>query len=82
MKTRKSIINSLEDQLAFSRENYEAVTKQFEHGLSNSVDVVDANTLLVTSHRQLSDARYSYRLAELKLERTKGSFLDSIVVDE
>ncbi len=82
LKTKNSIIESLEDQLVFSRENYEAVTKQFEHGLSNSVDVMDANTLLVTSQRQLSDARYSYRLAELKLERTKGSFLDSIVVDK
>ncbi|MFC1896041.1 TolC family protein [Thermodesulfobacteriota bacterium] len=80
--TKKSIITSLEDQLAFSRENYEAVTKQFEHGLSNSVDVMDANTLLVTSQRQLSEARYSYRLAALKLERTKGSFLNAVLLDE
>jgi outer membrane protein len=82
MKTQKSIIKSLEDQLAFSNENYMAVTKQFEHGLSNSVDVMDAITLLVTSQRQLSGARYNLSLSELKLERTKGSFLDTILVNE
>ncbi len=82
LKTQQSTIQSRQDQLVFSRENYEAVAKQFEHGLSNSVDIMDANTLLVTSERTLSDARYGCRLAALKLERTKGSFLGSILSDE
>jgi len=82
LKTKQSMIQSRQDQLAFSRANYDAVKKQFEHGLSNSVDVMDANTLLVTSERQLSDAQYGYRLAVLKLERTKGAFLNRVVPGE
>lgn len=79
LNTHKSVIKSLRDQLDFSRENYNAVTKQFRHGLANSVDVMDANTLLVTSQMQLLESRYDHQLAVLKLERARGIFLKTIV---
>lgn len=63
---RFKILKSLEDQLTFARDNYNATSKQFEFGLANSIDVVDANTLLVTSERQLAD---------LRLKRATGTLL-------
>ncbi len=77
--THQSVIKSLTDQLEFSRENYNAVSKQFRHGLANSVDVMDANTLLVTSQKQLSESRYDYQLSVLKLERARGIFLQGVM---
>lgn len=81
LKTQTGILKSLEDQLTFARDNYNAVSKQFEFGLANSIDVMDANTLLVTSERQLTDARYNYQLSILKLKRATGT-LFKIVVNE
>ncbi len=71
----KSMLGALKDQVTFARANYDAVLKQFEYGTANSVDIMDANTLLVTAERQLSDADYTYRLAILRLNRSQGVFL-------
>lgn len=75
LSTRQSTLTALEDQLRFARENYTAVERQFKYGLANSVDVVDANTLLTTAERQLADARLSLQLSRLELERATGTFL-------
>jgi outer membrane protein len=75
LSTRKSTLAALEEQLRFAMENYTAVERQFNYGLANSVDVVDANTLLTTAERQLADARLSLALSRLELERATGSFL-------
>lgn len=75
LSTRQSTLTALEDQLRFARENYTAVERQFKFGLANSVDVVDANTLLTTAERQLADARLSLQLSRLELERATGTFL-------
>lgn len=74
----KSVLGALKDQTAYARSNYEAVLKQFKYGVANSVDIMDANTLLVTAERQLSDAGYTYQLAILKLNRSQGVFLSSL----
>ena len=76
--TLKSMLSSLEEQLKFSQENYMAVTEQFAIGMSNSIDVMDANTLLVKAEREFSDARFRYLLAELNLLRAKGSFMNHV----
>ncbi len=77
--TQYSILKSLQDQTTFARDNFNAVTKQFEYGLANSIDVMDANTLLVTSERQLSEAKYNYQLSLLKLKRATGTLLKEIL---
>ena len=74
----KSVLGALEDQTAYARSNYEAVLKQFQYGVANSVDIMDANTLLVTAERQFSDAGYTYQLAILKLKCSQGVFLSSL----
>jgi outer membrane protein len=75
LSTRKSTLTALEKQLRFALENYKAVERQFKYGLANSVDVVDANTLLTTAERQLADARLSLAFSRLELERATGNFL-------
>ncbi len=79
LKTQAGILKSLEDQLVFARDNHNAVSKQFEFGLANSIDVMDANTLLVTSEKQLTDAKYNYQLSILRLKRAAGTLLKEAV---
>ncbi len=78
VKTQAGILKSLEDQLTFAKDNYNAVSKQFEYGLANSLDVMDANTLLVTSERQLSDAKYNHQLSLVKLKKATGTLLKTV----
>lgn len=76
--TQQGILKSLTDQVSFARENYAAVSRQFEFGLANSLDVFDANDLLVSAERQLSSAWYNYFVAIIKMQRSTGSFLKTI----
>lgn len=70
--TLKSVLKSLEDQLTFARDNFNSINKQFEFGLANSIDVMDANTLLITAERQLSDAIYSFQATKTRLKKATG----------
>ena len=73
--TLLSLLASLQDQLTFARENFEAVTSQFRFGMANSVDVMDANTLLLTSERKLSEVLYDIQFAQIKMDYVSGVFL-------
>jgi outer membrane protein len=74
-KTAKSTLKTLEDELKFARENFDAVTMQFEYGLADSVSMMDADTLLVSAQRKLSEAEYAYILSTLDLIRIKGDLI-------
>jgi outer membrane protein len=76
--TQQNILKSLGAKFQFARENFYAVEKQFKYGLASSLDVMDANTLLVTSQEELSNARYSLKLAILELKRAQGTFLSEM----
>lgn len=78
-QTQKGVLKSLKDQLIFARDNYNSVSRQYEFGLADSIDVIDANTLLLTAERQVTDAGYSYQLSILRLQRTTGVFLKTTV---
>ncbi len=79
VKTQRGITEKFEAQVIYAQDNYNAVSKQFEFGLVNSIDVMDANTLLVTAERQLADARYNYQLSILRLKRVTGTLLKSVI---
>lgn len=70
--TLNGILKSLENQLAFAKDNFNSVNKQFQFGLANSIDVMDANTLLITAERQLSDAIYNLQVAKIRLKKAVG----------
>lgn len=77
--TQIGTLKSLEDQLVFARDNFNAVTRQFEHGLAHSIDVMDANTLLVTAQRQLADVVCNYQLSIARLKRATGTLLQFVM---
>jgi outer membrane protein len=75
--TQKGVLAFLEDQLSFAKDNYRAITKQFEFGLSESIEVMDANTLFVSAERKLADAIYSYQLSLLIMQKVTGTLLNN-----
>ena len=77
-QTQKSVIKSFDSQLRYAKENYDASIQMSAYGMANSVDIIDANTLLVTSQWQLAEARYNLQLAILRMERSTGIFLSTI----
>lgn len=79
LKTQEGILESLRDQVTFAQDNYNTVSKQFEFGLVNSIDVMDANTLLVEAERDFFRAQYNYQLAIVRLKRATGTLLKAVV---
>jgi outer membrane protein len=77
--TQKGLLQSLTVQYAFARENYNAVSKQFEYGLASSLDVLDANTALLDAERQLANVIYLYQFSALRLKRATGVLLNGIL---
>jgi len=78
--TQKGTLLFLNDQMVFARDNYRAVARQFEFGLSSSLDVLDANTLLVSAERKVASAIYNYQLALLRMEKATGTLLMAVGV--
>jgi len=69
------LTKQLRARVEYAANNYKAVSKQFEYGLANSIDVMDANTLLVNTERELANAQYDYQLAVLKVRRSTETLL-------
>ncbi len=44
--------------------------------MADSIDIMDANTLLVDAQRRISNARSSFYLSILKIIYTQGDILD------
>jgi outer membrane protein len=78
LQTQKGVLSFLEAQLEFAHDNYKAVLRQFENGLATSLDVLDANTLMVSAERNLSEASYDYQFACLKVKKSEGTLLQFI----
>lgn len=76
--TDKSRLASLNDKVRYAKENYKAVIRQFRYGLANSVDVMDANTLLKTAEEEHSESRYDYQIGLFHLEMAKGTLMETI----
>ncbi len=70
---------ALADKLAFARENFEAVAKQFSHGLATSLDKIDANTLYTQAAKELAAAEYDCAVASSRLEKVTGAFLETVM---
>jgi protease secretion system outer membrane protein len=76
--TAQSAIAALKDKLRFSRADYAAVSLQFKVGQADNLDILDSNTVLHNSERELSEAQYMLALAKIGLERAQGVFLKSV----
>lgn len=78
VKTAVSVLTKRHAEVEYAEHNFNAVTKQFQHGLADGIDVIDANTLLVTSERERANAEFTYRLALLRLQRSTGTLLEKV----
>ncbi len=78
MEALNAVIESYRRQVAFAEENYDMVYTQYKHGLATSVDVVDADTILVSAHRGLMNARYDRQVAILALKYRTGTLFDEM----
>ena len=76
--TQKTLIN-LQDELKSAEENFKAVSMQFKYGMADSIDMMDANTLLVTAQRRISSARYAYYQASLRLIHIQGNLIEFLL---
>jgi outer membrane protein len=77
-RTQRGVLQSLRDQLDFARDNFNSVSKQYTFGLASSIDVIDANTLLLTAERQLADADLNCRLSLVRIQRATGLLLRTV----
>lgn len=73
--TQKGILKFAQDQLVFAEDNMRAIAKQFEFGLASSLDVIDANNLLISAQRQMAEATYNFQFSILKVKRATGVHL-------
>ncbi len=78
-ETARNALINLQDELKSAQENYKAVQMQFKYGMADSIDMMDANTLLVRAERRISDAEYTLYLAVLKILYTKGDLLSYLL---
>ena len=79
--TAKSTLINLADEVKSAEENFNAVQMQFKYGMADSIDIMDANTLLVDAQRRISNARSSFYLSILKIIYTQGKILDYFLTE-
>lgn len=79
LQTQKGALQFSEDQLTFAQDNYGAVARQFDNGLATNLDVMDANSLLLSAERSVADAYYNYQLAYLRVKRSNGTLLQFVI---
>ena len=79
LSAQKGILKSAQDQLVYAEDNIRAVAKQFEFGLASSLDVIDANNLLISAQKQVADATYNYQFFVLRMMRVTGTPLMEFV---
>jgi outer membrane protein len=82
LDTLNGSLKFLEDQQTFAKDNYNAVIKQFENGLATSLDVLDANTLLLTADKNVAEELYNYQVAYLKVKKSSGRLLPFFSIDD
>ncbi len=76
--TAKDAIAALKNKLEFSRANFDAVSLQFDLGQADSLDIIDANTLLQNSEKEFAEAQYYLALSKIGLLSAQGIFLKII----
>ncbi|MBI5587797.1 MAG: TolC family protein [Deltaproteobacteria bacterium] len=74
----RAVIDSYRKQLEFAEEDYKMVFEQFRYGLATTVDVIDADTVLISAERSLMNAAYDLELAKVELKYSLGVLLDDV----
>ena len=69
----EALINSYQKQLAFAQEDYNMVFEQYKHGVATTVDVIDADAILISAQRSLMNARYDLYLSLVEISYKTGT---------
>jgi len=72
------LIESYKRQAAFSEEDYKIVFEQFKHGISSTVDVIDADASLIRAQRSLLNALFDHEVSKMELRYAVGTLLDYV----
>lgn len=75
-------LESRREQQRFAEKNFEMVSKQFTFGLATNIDVLDANQTLIEAERDVITATYDRHVSILRLQRSVGIFLESILGED
>lgn len=76
MKSAEQTINSTKTAVASGMENYRIASLRYRAGVGTNLDVIDAETALVTARNNYVDALYNYNMAVAQLEQAMGIPLD------
>jgi outer membrane protein len=72
LESLKGRVEQFTVQVRFAKENYELTARQFAVGLTTNLDLLDANSTLLTAEQQRAMAVYDRDLAVFRLYRTLG----------
>jgi outer membrane protein len=76
VKAIDSLIESFRRQVAFAEEDYSMVFEQFKFGVATTLDVIDADTVLVSAQTSLASATYDLEIAKLNLKFVTGTIIE------
>lgn len=69
-----SELKHLEDQVRFARQAFSLASRQFEVGLGTHIEVLDANSALLSAEREYSNTIYDREMAILQMRKDAGLF--------
>lgn len=73
----EALIESFRRQVAFAEEDYSMVFEQFKYGVATTLDVIDADTTLVSAQTSLASATYDLEVARLNLKFVTGTLIEA-----
>ncbi len=79
LKALKAVTESFRKQVSFAEENYRMVFEQFKFGIATTVDVIDADTTLISAQSSLSNSTYDQAFAAVELKYNVGAVMEEIV---
>ncbi|CAG1066013.1 Outer membrane protein TolC [uncultured bacterium] len=77
IKAIESLTESFRRQVAFAEEDYSMVFEQFKFGVATTLDVIDADTTLVSAQTSLASATYDLEVAKLNLKFVTGTLVEA-----
>ncbi len=78
MTTAKAVIESYKRQRAFAEEDYKMVFEQFKYGLATMVDIIDADSTLISAQSSFMNSTYDYELSKLEYKAVIGALLEEL----
>ena len=81
LEALRGAVEQFTAQVRFAKENYELTSRQFAVGLATNLDLLDANSTLLTAEQDLALATYDRAVAVFRLYKSYGQ-LSHYVQDE